>query len=89
MDDLIESSGGDAHVVDLSDAVRRRGDDPHWWQDPRNAVRATGAIGDGADEGGSQGCRTGARRHTASGCGAWTATWPPASTASPAPGASW
>ena len=44
MDDLIESGGGDTRVVDLSDSVRLRGDDPHWWQDPRNAVRAAGAI---------------------------------------------
>jgi len=44
MDDLIESSGADTRVVDLSESVRLRGDDPHWWQDPRNAARATGAI---------------------------------------------
>jgi ABC-type Zn uptake system ZnuABC Zn-binding protein ZnuA len=30
--------------VTLIDAVERRGDDPHWWQDPRNVVRATAAI---------------------------------------------
>ena len=44
MDDLIESGGGDARVVDLSRSVRLRGDDPHWWQDPRNAVHAAGTI---------------------------------------------
>ena len=42
-------------VVDLSDAVRRRGDDPHWWQDPRNAVRATGAIGAALTKAGAKG----------------------------------
>ncbi len=75
-------------VVDLSDAVRRRGDDPHWWQDPRNAVRATGAIGAALTKAGAKGA-AGARRPTASGCGAWTARWPHASTASLARSASW
>ena len=31
-------------MVTLSDSVRLRGDDPHWWQDPRNAERAVAAI---------------------------------------------
>ena len=44
--DLIESAGGDAEVISLIDSVRRRGEDPHWWQDPRNALRAVGAIRD-------------------------------------------
>lgn len=47
-EDLIDSAGGDADVVDLSASARPRregGDeDPHWWQDPRNAVSAVGAI---------------------------------------------
>jgi ABC-type Zn uptake system ZnuABC Zn-binding protein ZnuA len=42
--DVIESAGGDADVVSLIDSVARRGDDPHWWQDPRNAVRAVERI---------------------------------------------
>src|SRR5207248_1220184 len=33
-----------APVVDLSRSVRLHGDDPHWWQDPRNAVRAVEAV---------------------------------------------
>ena len=45
--DLLESGGGDAPVVTLIDSVRARGDDPHWWQDPRNAQRAVAAIRDG------------------------------------------
>jgi ABC-type Zn uptake system ZnuABC Zn-binding protein ZnuA len=50
MDDLVESSGTDAPVVDLIDSVATidvEGEtDPHWWQDPRNAVRAVNAIRD-------------------------------------------
>jgi ABC-type Zn uptake system ZnuABC Zn-binding protein ZnuA len=41
---LIGQAGGDATVVTLLDSVRRRGSDPHWWQDPRNADRAVSAI---------------------------------------------
>ncbi len=54
MDDLIESGGADTRVVDLSESVRLRGDDPHWWQDPRNAVRAAAAIESGLREGGAK-----------------------------------
>jgi ABC-type Zn uptake system ZnuABC Zn-binding protein ZnuA len=42
--DVIDSAGGEADVVSLIDSVARRGDDPHWWQDPRNAVRAVETI---------------------------------------------
>ena len=46
--DVIEGAGGDAQRVTLIDAVRTRRDDgetdPHWWQDPRNAVRAVDRI---------------------------------------------
>ena len=31
-------------MLTLSDHVRAREDDPHWWQDPRNAIRAVAAI---------------------------------------------
>lgn len=44
MSDLIDSAGGSGQTVDVSGAVRLRGDDPHWWQDPRNAIAAVGAI---------------------------------------------
>ncbi|MGH2846108.1 MAG: metal ABC transporter solute-binding protein, Zn/Mn family [Thermoleophilaceae bacterium] len=44
LDELVDSAGGDARVVSLLDAVRRRGDDPHWWQDPRNAILAVEAV---------------------------------------------
>ncbi len=48
--DLIEAAGGDGEIVELIDSVRTiDGDedvDPHWWQDPRNAVLAANAIRD-------------------------------------------
>ncbi|HEX5621147.1 MAG TPA: metal ABC transporter substrate-binding protein [Solirubrobacteraceae bacterium] len=40
VEDAIEGSGSDAPVVNLSDAIHLRDDDPHWWQDPRNAIVA-------------------------------------------------
>ena len=50
LDDLIENAGGDPTEVTLLDSVQtiERGDeiDPHWWQDPRNAILAVEAIGD-------------------------------------------
>jgi ABC-type Zn uptake system ZnuABC Zn-binding protein ZnuA len=42
--DVIDNAGGDADVVSLIDSVHRIDDDPHWWQDPRNAERAVEAI---------------------------------------------
>ena len=42
--DVIDDAGGDAQVVSLIDSVDRIGDDPHWWQDPRNAERAVETI---------------------------------------------
>ena len=44
VEDAIEGSGSDAPVVDLSQAVKLRGDDPHWWQDPGNAILAVHAL---------------------------------------------
>jgi len=59
LDGVLENAGSDAKVVTLLDAVTaRRGGgevDPHWWQDPRNAIRAVQAIRAalvGADPGG-------------------------------------
>lgn len=51
LDQLLDSSGSDAPVLTLIDSVpaRTSGDgeeDPHWWQDPRNAIRAVEAIRD-------------------------------------------
>jgi ABC-type Zn uptake system ZnuABC Zn-binding protein ZnuA len=45
VDDWIADVAGDTPVLDLSDHVRLRGEDPHWWQDPRNGARAAIAIG--------------------------------------------
>jgi zinc/manganese transport system substrate-binding protein len=42
--DVIDNAGGDADLVSLIDSVHRLGDDPHWWQDPRNAERALETI---------------------------------------------
>lgn len=44
--DVVDGAGGDARVVTLIDHIPRRGADPHWWQDPRNVVRATSVIAD-------------------------------------------
>ena len=56
---VVRNAGSDARVVTLIDAVttRRQGDDidPHWWQDPRNALVAVREIRDAlaaADPGG-------------------------------------
>jgi len=70
LDDAIEQSGADADVVTLIDSVEPlEGDhgheeaegeevDPHWWQDPQNAVIAVGEIEQAlaaADPAGGQG----------------------------------
>jgi ABC-type Zn uptake system ZnuABC Zn-binding protein ZnuA len=41
---LIDQAGGRADVVTLIDHVERHGQDPHWWQDPRNAEAAVETI---------------------------------------------
>ena len=50
LDELVDNAGGDAEVVALIDSVDTLEDggesDPHWWQDPRNAVLAVAAIRD-------------------------------------------
>jgi zinc/manganese transport system substrate-binding protein len=54
LDELVDNAGGDAQVVDLIDSVdtiEGHGEtDPHWWQDPRNAVLAVRAIRDALTE---------------------------------------
>jgi zinc/manganese transport system substrate-binding protein len=42
--DAIQGAGTDAPVLTLSDRIDIAGDDPHWWQDPRNAEIAVGEI---------------------------------------------
>ncbi|HEX2087776.1 MAG TPA: metal ABC transporter substrate-binding protein [Solirubrobacteraceae bacterium] len=44
LEDVVDSAGGDADVVVLADEIRAEGDDPHWWQDPRNVLRAIGVL---------------------------------------------
>jgi zinc/manganese transport system substrate-binding protein len=48
LDQLIDSSGSDAPVLTLADHLEliegEDGPDPHWWQDPRNGIRAVAAI---------------------------------------------
>jgi ABC-type Zn uptake system ZnuABC Zn-binding protein ZnuA len=46
LDGAIDSSGADTRVLTLADHVESDGDDPHWWQDPRNAIAAVAAIRD-------------------------------------------
>ena len=68
LDEAIEASGSDAPELDLSAHVRRRGEDPHWWQDPRNALRAVAAIRDAmtrADPGGAADYRANATAYLA------------------------
>lgn len=82
LDGLIESAGGDAPRAELIQAVATLpGDgptgervhdhgesaDPHWWQDPRNAVAAVAAIRAAliaADPGGRADYEAGARAYT-------------------------
>lgn len=59
LDGVLRNAGSDAETLTLIDAMttRRRGAevDPHWWQDPRNALRAVDRIRDAlvaADPGG-------------------------------------
>jgi ABC-type Zn uptake system ZnuABC Zn-binding protein ZnuA len=46
LSDLVDTAGGDADVVDVGEAIGAGGEDPHWWQDPRNVVRAAAVIGE-------------------------------------------
>ena len=52
-------SGTDAPVLTLADHVDALDGDPHWWQDPRNAIAAIAALRDGAR---ARPTRTGAPR---------------------------
>jgi zinc/manganese transport system substrate-binding protein len=68
--DLIESAGGDAEEVTLLDSVEsieaESGEvDPHWWQDPRNAILAAEAVRDALAEADPEGRREYARNAAA------------------------
>jgi ABC-type Zn uptake system ZnuABC Zn-binding protein ZnuA len=64
LDEVVDSAGGDAQQVTLIDSVKREGDDPHWWQNPRNAILAVAAIRDALIEVDPAG-RTGYQRRAA------------------------
>jgi ABC-type Zn uptake system ZnuABC Zn-binding protein ZnuA len=64
LDDVLDSAGGDAERVTLIDSVRRDGEDPHWWQDPRNAILAVRATRDALIEADPKG-RAGYERRAA------------------------
>lgn len=72
LDDVLRNAGSDAQTVTLLDAVttRREGDevDPHWWQNPRNAIIAAQRIRDAliaADRAGRDAYLAGARAYVA------------------------
>ncbi len=72
LDDVVDSAGGDAEQVTLIDSARpleRDGEaDPHWWQDPRNAIAAATRIRDAliaADPDGRRGYERRAAAYTA------------------------
>lgn len=69
LDGVIENAGGSVDVVTLIDSAEKvREDDPHWWQDPRNAIAAVEAIADAlaeADPGGADAYRRNARAYIA------------------------
>jgi ABC-type Zn uptake system ZnuABC Zn-binding protein ZnuA len=67
MSDVLDSAGGGATEVTLIDSVRKLDADPHWWQDPRNAMAAVATIQRAlvaADLGGGTGYERRARRYT-------------------------
>jgi zinc/manganese transport system substrate-binding protein len=70
LDELIDNAGGDPRVVSLIDSVATiKGEadevDPHWWEDPRNAIRAVGVIRDALTEADRSGRETYARNAAA------------------------
>jgi ABC-type Zn uptake system ZnuABC Zn-binding protein ZnuA len=65
LDEIVDSAGGDATQVTLIDSVRGIGGDPHWWQDPRNAILAVEAIRAALAKADPDGARGYARRASA------------------------
>jgi ABC-type Zn uptake system ZnuABC Zn-binding protein ZnuA len=67
---VIDNAGGDAEIVTLLEQVLPAAEedaDPHWWQDPRNAIAAVDVIASAlaeADPDGAEAYRLGARRYT-------------------------
>jgi ABC-type Zn uptake system ZnuABC Zn-binding protein ZnuA len=67
LDGAIDSSGSDAPAITLADHVERIDGDPHWWQDPRNAIAAVAALRDAlaqADPAGADAYRRNAAAYT-------------------------
>ena len=58
LDDAIDAAGTRAPVLDLADHVTLLDGDPHWWQDPRNAIRAVAALRDALTRADPAGART-------------------------------
>jgi ABC-type Zn uptake system ZnuABC Zn-binding protein ZnuA len=58
LEGAIESSGTDAPVLDLSSGVQADPDDPHWWQDPRNAIAAVAELRDALIDADPEGAAT-------------------------------
>jgi ABC-type Zn uptake system ZnuABC Zn-binding protein ZnuA len=44
LDDVLDSAGAESPTATLMDSVDTLDGDPHWWQDPRNAILAVRAI---------------------------------------------
>jgi ABC-type Zn uptake system ZnuABC Zn-binding protein ZnuA len=68
LEQIVESSGTDAPVVSLIDSATTLDDDPHWWQDPVNAIGAVEVIRaelDAVDPDGAKTYDANARRYTA------------------------
>jgi ABC-type Zn uptake system ZnuABC Zn-binding protein ZnuA len=57
MDDLVDQAGGDAEQLTIAEAIGETGDDPHWWQDPRNAIEAVDAMAGAFGPGNAPGAR--------------------------------
>jgi ABC-type Zn uptake system ZnuABC Zn-binding protein ZnuA len=67
LEGAIDSSGADGPVLTLADHVELDGDDPHWWHDPHNAIRAVAALRDAliaADPAGADAYRRNAAAYT-------------------------
>ena len=44
--EAVQSAGSDARVTTVADEIGAQGDDPHWWQDPRNGAAAAAVVRD-------------------------------------------
>ena len=58
LEGAIDSSGTDAPVLDLSAGLQADRDDPHWWQDPRNAIAAVAELRNALIEADPEGAAT-------------------------------